>query len=217
MQTGQIEKAEMDGYYGHARVEVLPFLPADIRRIADIGGSSGATLTAIKARWPDATTICIDSHEPSLEQSRRRGHIAVACDLDNNIPDVVKDCDVVMLLDVLEHLVDPWSVLRKVVQLVPRGATVIVSVPNVRYWEVSFGLLFRGRWELRDAGVLDRTHLRFFTHDSGADLIRGAGLTLRATTANLAGGRRYALLDRVTLGIMSDFLRSQYLYVCTKE
>jgi 2-polyprenyl-3-methyl-5-hydroxy-6-metoxy-1,4-benzoquinol methylase len=132
------------------------------------------------------------------------------------MPPVFGDCDVVLLLDILEHLVDPWSALSKIVSQIPRNASVIVSLPNVRYWRVSLNLAFRGRWDLQDAGVLDRTHLRFFTRDTGADLIVQSGLSLQRIQNKLGGGRKRRLLNDLTFGMLRDFLSLQYLYRAIK-
>jgi 2-polyprenyl-3-methyl-5-hydroxy-6-metoxy-1,4-benzoquinol methylase len=204
-------------YYEHARIEILPLLPANIGVIADIGGSSGATLSAVKQNRPSiTTTICVDAHAPSLEVARQRGHQTLICDLNGEAPDIVATCDVVMFLDVLEHLVDPWSVLQRIVAKMKSGATVIVSVPNVRFWEVSLGLTLMGRWTLQEAGVLDRTHLRFFTGKTGAQLIRGAGLRLEKGQGLVVRALRYRLANALTLGLFRDFLCMQYLYIGRK-
>jgi 2-polyprenyl-3-methyl-5-hydroxy-6-metoxy-1,4-benzoquinol methylase len=215
MSAGDYATKDAD-YFAHARTEIIPLLPPNVMRIADIGGASGATLSAVKAQHPAATTILLDLHAQSVETARSRGHLAYQCDLEKAVPDILGTCDTVLFLDVLEHLVDPWSVLRRAVESLPAGATVIVSVPNIRYWQVSFGLFFLGRWRLQDAGVLDRTHLRFFTRETGAVLVTGAGLSLGAVTGRLAGGRRNRLINRITLGLFADFLRSQYIYVGRK-
>ena len=71
--------------------------------------------------------------------------------------------DVVLLLDVLEHMVDPFSFLRSLSPLLAPGAQVVVSVPNVAHWSVRFPLLFCGSFEYVSRGILDKTHLQFFT------------------------------------------------------
>jgi 2-polyprenyl-3-methyl-5-hydroxy-6-metoxy-1,4-benzoquinol methylase len=82
--------------------------------------------------------------------------------------------DVVLLFDVLEHLVDPSTVLRGARDLIRAGGRALVSLPNVAHWSVRAELL-TGRWRYRDSGLLDRTHLRFFTQESAERLIAEAG------------------------------------------
>ena len=206
-----------NGYFDHARREVLPFLPKRFDKVVDVGGSSGGTLSAIREVAGHARTICLDADERSVQRARAEGHEAICCDLNSDLPDVFGDCDVVLLLDILEHLTDPWALLSEVTRRLRPQTTVIVSLPNVRYWEVSLNLTFRGRWDLQDAGVLDRTHLRFFTRDTGAALVRCGGLKVNQTVPKLGGGCRYRLINIFTLGAFKDFLSAQYLYVAVKS
>jgi 2-polyprenyl-3-methyl-5-hydroxy-6-metoxy-1,4-benzoquinol methylase len=92
--------------------------------------------------------------------------------------------DCLLFLDVLEHLVDPSELLRRSKQLVYPGGRALVSIPNVAYWSVRKELLL-GRWQYQDNGLLDRTHLRFFTRDSAAELLRDAGWQICWTSASL--------------------------------
>src|SRR5690348_8038866 len=106
---------EKQNYHGHARREILPYLPEKFSKVVDVGGSAGGTLSAIRLMAPHATTICLDADQPSLEIARAQGHEAIRCDLDREIPAVFDDSDVVLFLDILEHLVDPWAVLSRIV------------------------------------------------------------------------------------------------------
>ncbi len=83
--------------------------------------------------------------------------------------------DVIIFADVLEHLAWPIGVLRRYMEMLKSGGTVIVSLPNVGLWSVRLGLLF-GRFHYSETGVLDRTHLRFFTRRSAVQMLRAAGL-----------------------------------------
>jgi 2-polyprenyl-3-methyl-5-hydroxy-6-metoxy-1,4-benzoquinol methylase len=82
--------------------------------------------------------------------------------------------DSLLFLDVLEHMVDPHAVLAGAHQLLRPGGTVLVSIPNVAHWSLRLELL-RGSWRYRDNGLLDRTHLRFFTKTTTLELVREAG------------------------------------------
>jgi SAM-dependent methyltransferase len=80
----------------------------------------------------------------------------------NEIPD--KEFDVVLLLDVLEHIAEPEAFLRRAVLKLKEGGRLLVTVPNIAHWSVRIPLLF-GYFEYTDRGLLDRTHLQFFTKD----------------------------------------------------
>lgn len=91
--------------------------------------------------------------------------------------------DVVIFADVLEHLAWPGAVLERYLTFLRPGGRVIVSLPNVGLWSVRLAHLF-GRWAYQDTGVLDRTHLRFFTWGTARALLREAGLQVQGSTSN---------------------------------
>jgi len=82
--------------------------------------------------------------------------------------------DVILFLDVLEHLVDPWNILIKSKELLNAEGFILISIPNVAFYAIRRNLLF-GRFDYRKSGILDRTHLRFFTFFSAQKLIQDCG------------------------------------------
>ena len=91
--------------------------------------------------------------------------------------------DCVVFNDVLEHLVDPWEALRRTKALLTGSGTVVAVIPNIRHVRAVLPLLVRGRWDYADTGLLDRTHLRFFTKASMIELFETTGYTVEAITA----------------------------------
>lgn len=91
--------------------------------------------------------------------------------------------DAIIFADVLEHLPWPVGVLQRYLQWLAPGGSVIISLPNVGLWSVRLAHL-AGRWEYAETGVLDRTHLRFFTGRSARWMIDQAGLEVATTTWN---------------------------------
>ena len=83
--------------------------------------------------------------------------------------------DVIVLADVLEHLVDPWAVLKDALRYLKPGGRVVLSIPNLANYAVRLKLL-AGDFRYQDFGIYDRTHLRFFTRGTVEELIRGARL-----------------------------------------
>jgi SAM-dependent methyltransferase len=83
--------------------------------------------------------------------------------------------DFILFMHVLEHLVDPWQILDKCRKLLNPSGVLIALLPNVASWRVRKALFFRGNFEYTDVGILDRTHLRFFTVDSGKQLFEQSG------------------------------------------
>jgi hypothetical protein len=113
----------------------------------------------------------------------------------------------------LEHLVDPWAVVRKLDGLLRPGGILIASIPNVRHVKVLAPLVLRGRWDYTNSGLLDRTHLRFFVRGSAIALLESSGLKVDAVEANgpLSPGSVLALLNKLTFTMFQEFLDFQYL------
>jgi len=100
-------------------------------------------------------------------------------DLDTQaLPTEIGMADCVVCNDVLEHLRDPWTLVRRLRDLLVPGGCLVASIPDMRHFEVMKDLLLRRQWRYVDAGVLDRTHLRFFTEKTVRELFEQAGLVM---------------------------------------
>jgi methionine biosynthesis protein MetW len=153
-------------------------VPAHSSRILDLGCSAGALGAALKRRQ-DAVVVGVEINPDYASDASARLDRVIVSDIesfldDPALPEAPFDC--LIAADVLEHLVDPWTALRRAVDLLDPGATAVVSVPNVCQWRGLWRLVRTGRWPLDDAGVFDRTHLRWFTRDDALHLVRQAGL-----------------------------------------
>jgi len=145
------------------------------RKALDVGAADGFLAERLTAQGWSVTAL---ERDPELAaRARGRCKEVVVADLESAPPLLHGPFDAIVYGDVLEHLSDPGAVLRALDQtLAPRG-TVIVSVPNVAHLWVRLSLL-AGRFDYADRGILDRTHLRFFTRRTLRELLGAAGLTV---------------------------------------
>jgi 2-polyprenyl-3-methyl-5-hydroxy-6-metoxy-1,4-benzoquinol methylase len=207
------------GYYGHARTEIAPLMPARAGRVLEVGCGRGATLAWLTHTGRCTHTTGIELFAQAADAARAVVDRVEAGDAEKLLGVVAQEgkFDAVLCLDVLEHLHDPWAFVRRIPPLLNPGGVLIVSVPNVRHWRVSADLLFRGRWRYADAGVLDRTHLRFFTRESARELVAEPRLKLVACEASRpprasVGG----LANLATLGLLKDLFAVQFLLAAHK-
>ena len=144
-------------------------------RVLDLGAADGSVAGVLAARGCDVTAVERDAD--GIVALAAAGIRAVHADLETLAEDDLprRAFDVVLLLDVLEHLVDPARVLARVSAWLAPGGRVFVSVPHVGHAAVRLALL-RGRFPRTDVGLLDRTHLQFFDRAQIDGLIKGAGL-----------------------------------------
>lgn len=155
------------------------------RRVLDVGCGFATTSESIQKRGNDVTGI--ESSGVACEVAAKRIGRVIHADLTDLAAVEARlgseKFDTLIFADVLEHIPWPLGVLRHYLRLLAPGGSVIVSLPNVGLWSVRFGLL-AGRWEYQETGVLDRTHLRFFTRKTAKWLLEEAGLHPEKTTYN---------------------------------
>jgi 2-polyprenyl-3-methyl-5-hydroxy-6-metoxy-1,4-benzoquinol methylase len=193
---------------GAAGTLMLAEVP-DGARVLDIGCASGYLAARLVARGCAVTGFEVDPRSAALAEAHCERVIVGDLESPHDRATIPDGFDVVLLGDVLEHLVDPWHALRFVRGLVAPGGVVVVSMPNVAAWTVRLALL-RGAWRYTETGLLDRTHLRFFTRRTAHELVRGAGFEIereRFSPIEQAPGMLRQLLPRVTDVAVKSMLR----------
>ena len=150
-------------------------------RVLDVGCNTGYVGRAAKEKL----RVVFDGIEGDADAAARaretyREVLSVDLSSPPPWPGVGGPYDVVLALDVLEHLPEPVAALRGLAGLLAPAGRVVVSVPNVAHWSVRLGLLL-GRFDYVETGILDRTHLRFFTRATLLETCAAAGLAVEET------------------------------------
>lgn len=147
-------------------------------RVLDLGAADGSVASVLTAMG--CRVRAVERDPEAAEAARRHCEEVLVADLDAaDTFDHFEDgqFDVVLMLDVLEHLADPARVLERVGRLLAPGGWGVISLPNVAHISLRLELL-EGRFVYRDAGLLDRTHLRFFDRPGVDQLLEDAGWKL---------------------------------------
>lgn len=169
---------KQQNYYRSSRPEVLPYLPQSCARALDVGCGEGVVLAALKREGRCREAWGIEFIESAAQQAASVLDHVVHADLDCGIVDLpMNHFDLVLCLDVLEHLRDPWRLVDQLVGTMTLGGRMVISVPNIRYWSVLRSLLLDGRFDYQQFGIMDRTHLRFFTKHTAKELLTKGGLS----------------------------------------
>lgn len=205
------------GYHDLVRRDVFGLIPQNAPSLLDVGGGIGATSAALKRESYADRVVVLDIVEDGFLPE-----IDGIYSGDLNDPDFWKilqkkegQFDTILCLDVLEHLVDPWSVIKHLHGLLKPGGVIVASLPNMRFWPVSWGLFGRGRLDLADKGHLDRTHLRWFVRNTAIELMTCSGLQLDEVIGKLSA-RRYRWLNTLTMGLLRGLWDFQYLIRVSK-
>jgi 2-polyprenyl-3-methyl-5-hydroxy-6-metoxy-1,4-benzoquinol methylase len=182
---------EVHPAYANPRDEVTVLIPSAARRVLDVGCSTGEMGAALKARGHHVTGVELDPELAAAARPRLDG--LVEGDVESLARDgtVIGDpFDCVVFADVLEHLRDPWAVVRWGAAQVAPGGCLVISVPNVRHAKTFWTLAVRRRWPYDPVGIFDRTHLRFFARRNLPELVAGTGF-------EVAEVRRHHMLTTV--------------------
>lgn len=198
-----------DQYFSGSRPEVAELVPYGAKRVLDVGCGFGGLGILLRERKVESLygieiNPSASAHLEKLYDRHWIGSVE-SIELTGDLPKF--DC--IIFSDVLEHLLDPWSTLMRYSNYLSDGGKIIASIPNVRNLGLIYSLLFRGRWTYSDSGLLDRTHLRFFTRIEIEDLFSRAGLYIERIEVNRD---RYSLARRFLTFIPRLFIRD--LEVC---
>lgn len=150
------------------------------RRALDAGAAAGFLSELLTGQGWTVTAVERDPAQAARAQGKCQ-EIVVA-DLGEAARKLSGPFDAIVYGDVLEHLADPLSVVTALNHTLAPGGVVIVSVPNVAHLWVRLSLLL-GRFDYADRGILDRTHLRFFTRRTFLEFLAQAGLTVEELLA----------------------------------
>ncbi|GMU93003.1 MAG: hypothetical protein AMXMBFR4_20610 [Candidatus Hydrogenedentota bacterium] len=216
------------GYYRSPRPELAAHVPMRAQRILDVGCGGGEFGLALKRRGA-REVVGIEIVERAYEFARQVLDRAILGNLEQmELPFDDEYFDCIVCGDVLEHLVDPTAALRKLARVLARDGVIVMSIPNVRFWQTVL-MHANGRWLYEDAGIMDRTHLRFFCAPDMAQMVLDAGLELvRIQPLSMWPAAELPLdkdgclkLGRLTIGPLSeaehqDFLVYQYLVVAAR-
>jgi len=178
-----------------AHIEMHGLAPTHLRivntvvpgsRVLDLGCASGYLARALKDRGCRVVGIEMDAAAARSAQA----HCDQVIIGDAGDPDVLRKADApfdaVICADILEHLPDPRSVLCRLRTMITPGGFLLVSLPNVAYWRMRWDLL-KGRFDYTDTGLLDRTHLRFYTVHTFRDMAKACGFDVNDVIINDAG------------------------------
>lgn len=182
-----MENAE---YYGGIRKDMITFIEENEDaplHILEIGCGYGATLAHIKAHWPKSVVKGVELSGDVAQIGRT---LADICQGDIECMDLPYErgyFDYILFGDVLEHLKNPGQTLRRLKPFLKKNGRIIASIPNVMHMSVIVGL-WKGTAAYQKSGILDETHLRFFTFKTALELFEKTGFQIEKTEGILDNG-----------------------------
>lgn len=209
-------EAKDRAYYGLVRKELLDLIPMGTKHLLDVGCGEGDTALEAKRRL-GLEAVGIELHAPAAAIAATKLNRVIVGDVEQveiDYPERHFDC--ILCADVLEHTKDPWEVLRRLRRYLSDGGVLIASIPNLRHISPVMKILL-DRFEYQDSGILDQTHLRFFTLHTIRQLFGRARLSIRRVVPIHSGGWKCGLLGALSLGLMRPFCIQQYIVIAKRR
>lgn len=167
--------------------DLLALMPKQLKRIVEVGSSSGALAKAYKTIYPDCHYIGIEVDPRYAELSRRHCDEVLCVNIENieqSAFETLFPSDCWVFGDSLEHLTDPWSLLKRIRRHLAPGSSVVACIPNAQHWSLQ-ARLNCGLFRYEDSGLLDRTHLRWFTRITIIELFQSSGFRIVDTAPRI--------------------------------
>lgn len=175
-QSSELYKTKSNRYYGGARVDFIDILPQNPNAfLLEIGSGNGDTSEYALQQKKCGKCYGIELSESAAALAIGKKHDILIGDIENMVIDFPLDhFDVLIISEVLEHLRDPWSTLKRLKKHLKADAIIISGSPNVCHHSVLYNLL-SGKWKYEPSGIFDETHLRWFSPSNYRDLFIDSG------------------------------------------
>lgn len=178
MQAEEIKQTPINNV---VNMDVLRFMQPSYAGVVEVGSSSGALARAYRDINPACTYVGIEIDADYAEASRRHCTDVILGNVEKIDDDAFSrlgDAQCWVFADALEHLYDPWQLLRRIKANARQGVEVIACIPNAQYWALQ-STMNSGRFIYQDSGLLDRTHIRWLTRITMIDMFNANGFEVK--------------------------------------
>ncbi|MBU0694085.1 MAG: class I SAM-dependent methyltransferase [Candidatus Omnitrophica bacterium] len=194
----------------------LSLISVDAKKVLDVGCGEGNL--GFKLREKGIEVVGIEKDEKSYLLAKEKLNRVFLTDVEKfQLPFSKGYFDCIIYADVLEHFIYPLAVLRKHRDFLNNSGYIIASIPNIRYYKIIIRLFLGGSWDYMDKGILDKSHLRFFTLINIKELFADAGYEIVEIKRNFVASRGFKVLNFFLFNGLKDFLTYQYYIKARKH
>jgi len=218
----QIYTKDSDDYFKNSRKVLLDLIPDKLKNgnLLEIGAGAGNTLVYAKKHSYAASVYGIElcQVDNSFQNSNEIDNFIIGNIEEMDLPYEDSFFDVIICADVLEHLVNPYDIVKKMKRYLKDDGVFIASIPNIREISVMRDIFFKGNFKYADSGILDSTHLRFFCKKNMVNLFESNGynIDIFSSVLFLYNSKR-KFLNQITLYAIEEFLSVQYYILAKKK
>lgn len=184
--------------------------------ILDIGCGTGV-LGSFFRKNQDCRVVGIEINQDAFLVAKENLDEALHANVEIiELPFEAGSFDAIVMGDVLEHLVNPVPALKKLMNVLKPGGKIYITVPNIRHWKILLNLVFRDRWDYMTWGILDYTHLRFFTKTSILKLLAENEIRVVKSQRVIQKPSKSHFIDVCTFRLFSGLLASHTFLIIEK-
>lgn len=210
-------------YYSNIRLDLVSLIDKDSKslKVLEIGAAYGETLYYLKQKKIASEVVAVDLFEDKINKNNYK---QVDKFIFGNIEDIDLHeynnyFDLILLPDVLEHLLEPNEVLKKLRKYLKEDGRVIVSMPNIRHYSALSKIFIKGDFRYEESGIFDYTHLRFYCRKNIKELLESSGYKVIKQQSSIKSyrGKSFSkIINLITFGLLEEFFSYQYFFVIKK-
>lgn len=210
-------------YYSNIRKDLIALFPKmNSLKVLEIGAAYGETLFYLKEKGIASEAVGIDLFE---DKENKGNYKIIDKFIFGNIEELELNeyndyFDIILLPDVLEHLLEPISVLNKIQKYLKPNGKIIVSMPNIRHYSALYKVFIKGDFRYEESGIFDYTHLRFYCKKNIEELIVKSNYKInksQSSIKNYQGFSMAKIFNKITFGLLEEFFSYQYFFVASKN
>lgn len=148
------------------------------KEVLELGSSTGYLTRQMKANNCQVDVVEIDKDDAKTAGKFARKTYIGSLENPEVIGKIDNKYDVIVASNILEHLVNPSKILRLIKEKLKKNGQILIALPNIACWAIRKELFFKGKFDYQETGILDKTHLRFFTFFTAQNLIKESGFSI---------------------------------------
>lgn len=205
-----------DAYYTRTKDFLLSMVPDGSATVLDLGCGSGNFGRKLIEVGKAKELYGVEIFDQAAEQAKKHYKIVHVGDIEEMQLPYERSFDLIVCGDVLEHLKNPQCVLKDAKRWLKDDGRIVCCLPNIRHWRIAWKLIFGGDWRYEQHGIMDQTHLRFFTVRSFSRLLEESGYKIEKKALRLVKAPKQRFLNSITFGIFEEFFAFQIMFCARK-
>ncbi len=205
-------------YYTNVSYEIVQMIKGIDNKILEIGCGEGLTCLELRKMGKAKEVIGVELINRAAKKAESRLDQVICGNIEDiNLSFEEDYFDYIIMSHVIEHLIDPWKTLKRLRKFLSTDGHLIACIPNIAHWRTLKDLIIFNNWEYKESGILDKTHLRFFTEKTILRLFNESNFDVKSITGKISDKIMVKVLDFLSFRQLRRFLITSYLIIAKKR